>query len=189
MDFSFVKEPLTLYVTLVRFVAALWILYEPLPGVIGSICLDGICYIVMKRVGNLTPKQLEFWDKNVDWLSYAAEITVAAQFGLFMPFMVLLFYRFMGHFMFLRLSSSSYYLLFPNLFEAAFVWLVIFFRDPEHVNLYANSQTWIWLAAILIMKIFQEYLLHTVWPVYGRRYDEWEKNITTKISSVFMFRR
>ncbi|MBI4066156.1 hypothetical protein HY411_00410 [Candidatus Gottesmanbacteria bacterium] len=119
--------------------------------------------------------QYQLWDKNVDWFAYVVELSVAASYGLYLPFFLLLFWRFVGQFMFMRIHKRRVFIFFPNFFEMAFLWLVIFYPHGGLTS-WPSGKTLLWLIAILLFKQLHEIYLHVVLsqhPQWGERFFRW----------------
>lgn len=137
-------------VTVARLLIALSIFINPLWGVILSMIADWVDSQILLHGVGITREQYQLWDKNVDWFAYAVELSVAASWGLYLPFFLLLFWRFVGQFMFLKTRKRWMFILFPNYFEVAFFWLVLFYPERPMG----------WLIAILLLKQIHEIALH-----------------------------
>lgn len=58
------------------------------------------------------------------------------------------------------------FVFFPNFFEVAFLWLVIF-HPVRTTILLTDPQPWGWLVALLIVKQIHEFILHYVAEKYN----------------------
>lgn len=163
---AFLRYPVVWAVTGIRFLAALYILVNPLWGFIWSAIFDILDAQVLIHFLGIKRSEYHLWDKNVDWLAYITEFLVAIQYGLYLPFFLLLFWRFAGQFMYMRTEKTVYFALFPNFFEVAFLWLVVF--HPT-INLFdfTTPHPWEWLIVFCGIKILQELSLHYIWPKYN----------------------
>ncbi|MDO8452056.1 MAG: hypothetical protein Q7S76_04280 [bacterium] len=163
IDVSFLSDTRVILVTLVRFLAAISILVDPLKGLFLTYIFDILDAQVLLHWVKISRKQYHIWDKNIDWLAYIAELWVGAQYGVFLPLFLLLFYRFIGHFMFIHTHRPIVYLAFPNLFEVAYMWLVIFVPQGQ-ASLLTQALPWATLWLLFLAKELHEVLLHYVWP-------------------------
>lgn len=159
---DFLKHPVVWAVTLIRFLAALYILINPLWGLIWSFVFDILDAQVLIHYLGIKRSEYHLWDKNVDWFAYITEFLVAIQYGLYLPFFLLLFWRFAGQFMFMRTEKTIYFILFPNFFEIAFLWLVLFHPAVTPFD-FTELHPWSWLVALLVGKVIHEVLLHFLW--------------------------
>lgn len=150
--------------TIPRLLIALYIFVNPLWGVIASMVADWVDSQILLHGIRMTRPQYQLWDKNVDWAAYVVELSVAASYGLYLPFFLLLFWRFVGQFMFLSTHKRWVFVFFPNYFEIAFLWLVLFFPDRP-VG---------WLIVFLVLKQVHEVWLHVFLP----KHPEWEFEIS-----------
>ncbi|OGG01520.1 hypothetical protein A2Z33_00595 [Candidatus Gottesmanbacteria bacterium RBG_16_52_11] len=155
-------HPLILAVTAVKFAAAATILVNPFWGLFLSSAIDIADAQIVIRLLGFDRRQYQQWDKSTDWFAYVAELWVGVTYGVFLPLFLLLFFRFFGQFMFSRFRSTLVFILFPNFFEAAFMWLVIFHPDRRSISLGAG-EPWNWLYIFFAAKLIQEIMLHYVW--------------------------
>jgi hypothetical protein len=161
-DLSFLKQPVVIIVTVVRFLSAVYILYAPYPGLLLSILLDILDAQVLIHIARIKRSQYHVWDKNVDWLCYITELWVASMYGLFLPFFLLLFYRFVGQYMYMKFKNTLFFVLYPNLYEIAFLWLVMTHPDIGPVTALSYRE-WVLLGLLMASKLIHEFLLHYVW--------------------------
>lgn len=158
ISLQFLKHPVVWVVTIARLLIALYIFINPLWGVIWSMVADWVDSQILIHGIGIRRAEYQLWDKNVDWFAYVVELSVATTYGLYLPFFLLLFWRFLGQFMFLKTHKRWTFILFPNYFEAAFVWLVTLYPD------------WTWLVVFLVVKQLHEISLHWLFrrPTTGR---------------------
>lgn len=161
-DLSFLKRPIVIAVTAARFFSAVYILYAPYAGLLISMLFDILDAQVLIHIAHLKRSQYHLWDKNVDWLCYVTELWVASLYGLFLPFFLLLFYRFIGQYMYLKFRNTLFFVLYPNFYEFAFLWLVLTHPEIRPVTSLTYSQ-WLLLGAFLLVKLIHEFMLHYVW--------------------------
>ncbi len=150
ISLHFLKHPIVWIVTTARLLIALYIFIDPLWGLIVSMIADWVDSQILLHGIGITRPQYQLWDKNVDWFAYVVELNVATSYGLYLPFFLLLFWRFVGQFMFLTTRKRWVFVVFPNYFEIAFLWLVLFFP----------ARPMGWLIAMLAVKQVHEIGLH-----------------------------
>ena len=63
-------------------------------------------------------------------------------------------YRFVGFVGFMRTNKRVYFIFFPNLFDMAFLWMLLF----------SPATPWVWLALLFFAKEVHEFILHYWWP-------------------------
>lgn len=163
ISLTFLKHPVVWAVTIARLLIALYIFINPLWGVIWSIVADIADSLVLLHGIGITRPQYHLWDKNVDWFAYVVELSVAASYGLYLPFFLLLFWRFLGQFMFMHTHKKWMFVLFPNYFEMVFLWLVIFYPNGGLVS-WPTGPILTWLIVFIIGKQIHEFLLHLFTP-------------------------
>lgn len=162
-DLSFLYNPVVIGVTVVRLAAAVAILFHPLYGLIASLVFDILDAQVLFHVSHITRHEYHLWDKNVDWMAYVTELTVVSSYGYFLPFFLLLFWRFLGQFMFMRFRQTWMFLIFPNFFEAIFSWFILAYIYKDIFGKFYPG-VWILLYFFIITKLIQEIILHILWP-------------------------
>lgn len=179
IDYSFLLRPATIGVTFIRFLAAVYILIDPLGGFIWSIIWDTLDGPILINLSGISHEQYHQWDKSVDWLAYATELWIGAEYGAFLPLFLLLFYRFMGQFMFLHYHRRIFFIIFPNFYEFVFLWVILF--HPVHGTLTWPPEPLNWLLILLGAKMAQEIFLHFIkeTPAF-KRIDQYRVNILTR---------
>lgn len=184
IDLTFLKHPVVWIVTTVRLLIALYIFINPLWGVLWSIVADWLDSQVLLHGIGITPPQYHIWDKNVDWFAYVVELSVASSYGLYLPFFLLLFWRFIGQFMFMHTHKRWMFVLFPNYFEVVFLWLVLFYPQ-QTTDIKVTGLAGTWLIVLIIAKGINEIGLHLLLP----KHPEWESGNRAKRFYDWLFRR
>lgn len=155
-------HPVFYWVTLIRVVAAVYILYDPFWGFILSSVLDILDYHIIKQYVPLTDEAYHAWDKKVDWTMYLSELWVMARYGLLWLFVPLFLWRLVGHIWSIRIHRRIVYIFTPNVFEVMFVWIILFYTPGQSiVDTYHAHQ--LWLVLFLVIKMLQEILIHIIW--------------------------
>lgn len=184
IQLTFLKHPVVWIVTIARLLIALYIFVNPLWGVIWSMVADWVDSQILLHGVGITRPQYHLWDKNVDWFAYVVELSVAASYGLYLPFFLLLFWRFIGQFMFMRTQKRWMFVFFPNYFEVAFLWLVIFYpQQTMHISITGNAG--MWLLLLIVAKEINEIGLHFLLP----KHPEWETGNRFKRFYHWIFQR
>lgn len=183
VSLTFLRDPIVWIVTIIRAVEALYIFIDPFWGTLWSMVLDILDAQVLLHIAGITRKQYQLWDKNVDWFVYVIELSVGASYGLYLPLFLLLFWRFLGQFMFLRTHNKTMFVFFPNFFEAAFLWLVMFHPVRTTIQL-TQSQPWGWLVALLVGKQIHEFVLHFLAEKY-----HWFISVDVFYDKIFPWRK
>lgn len=173
IQLTFLKHPVVWIVTIARLLIALYIFINPLWGVVWSMVADWVDFQILIHGVGITRSQYQLWDKNVDWFAYVVEFSVATSYGLYLPFFFLLFWRFLGQFMFMRTHKRWMFVFFPNYFEVAFFWLVTLY--PQ----------WIWLVVLILAKQIHEIGLHVLLP----KHPEWQTGNRVKRFYRWLFRQ
>lgn len=183
IQLTFLKHPIVWMVTIARLLIALYIFINPLWGVIWSMVADWVDSQVLIHGIGVTRPQYQLWDKNVDWFAYVVELSVAASYGLYLPFFLLLFWRFLGQFMFLKTHKRWMFVFFPNFFEIAFLWLILFYpQQTMQVRITGNAGMWLFL--LIVAKEINEIGLHFLLP----KHPEWETGNRAKRFYHWLFR-
>ncbi len=150
--------------TLIRALAAGSILIFPFWGFAVSIVLDILDGRFLLTFGRLDKLVYDLWDKVLDSITFLAELVVAAGVNGMPLFFWLFFYRMIGHVVFWITKRPSILVFFPNLFESAFLWLLI---PPAYYNRWMTPTSFLWL--LFALKLGHEIILHWIWPTYWGR--------------------
>lgn len=152
----------------IRLTVPLTIFRWPLLGGLLSIIADSIDIVIFDIAGFPAHGSYQEWDKALDCFYLAIEVIVAQQWqtlprvtatGLFA-------YRMIGVTLFEVTDARPLLLVFPNLFELYFLFVLTTKRFYPAYEL-TPRRTIGWLGALLIPKLGQEYLLH-----YARVLDD-----------------
>jgi hypothetical protein len=147
-------------VTLARLLAAFYIFIAPLPGMILTIVFDFFDGRIFAFTGAMDREQYHRWDKVLDMAGYVVELIVVLRYGVWWPFTILFLWRLVGYIAFVIVGKSWVFLLAPNIFEAAVLWVFLFYP----------SQPWNWLWVFIVAKYIQEWSLHWFVPHGGNRW-------------------
>lgn len=164
VSLTFLKHPVVWIVTLLRLLIALSIFIYPLWGLLASMIADWVDSQILIHGVGVTRSQYQLWDKNVDWFAYVVEFSVATSYGLYLPFFLLLFWRFVGQFMYMKTHKRFMFVIFANYFEVAFLWLVALY--PQ----------WTLLVLLIVAKEINEIGLHYLFP----NHPEWNTQKSAK---------
>jgi hypothetical protein len=162
-------NPLVIGVVSARIIGALSMVWFPWWGLLVSYFFDWIdCWFLMQKVG-YSRHRYHLVDKWLDWVCYAVEYVVAVRAGMFGLFTILLVWRFAGQLAFAKTRETRYFLITPNVFEIAYMWLVA--GPAEHVTDGLSAVVyWEWFAVLVVGKMIQELWLHLFWPWYLKHY-------------------
>lgn len=155
----FIFHPFALTIALARFFAAIYIAVNPLWGYVWTVVLDWLDGTLLVFLLKIRWREYHYLDKNLDVISYVIMLSVGVRYGAFWPLALLLTFRFIGHILFLRTGEVRYYIYFPNLFEAYFIWAVLGKIVDVTPNL-SSSAFWTVLFGLFVLKEFQEVYLH-----------------------------
>lgn len=160
--------------TLIRGLAAVSIIINPVWGFIASIILDILDGRFLLVFGHLDKLVYDLWDKVLDSVTFLAELTVVAPTSLGSMFWALFFYRMAGQVLFWITKRPRILVFFPNFFESAFLWFFV------PASLYSR---WMSPTGALILlfevKFAHEVILHWIWPTY------WVKPWNTLMHRIF----
>jgi hypothetical protein len=164
---SHFKEISVWLVIFTRILFALYILINPLWGFIWTTVFDHFDSYILKHKEGMSWWEYHMLDKYLDWVSYITMLIAGFQYGVIYILVALLAFRLVGQLMFMRTRKTIYFLLFPNLYEMAFLWFVL----VQKVLFYDGgglSQS-VWLFILFIVKETQEAWLHFIWPNYLKK--------------------
>lgn len=111
------------------------------------------------------------FDKFVDWLCYIPEMYLLWNTPYRVLGLCLLIWRCIGQIEFYLNSERSTwkFILFPNIFEVVYLWLVA--APLEHISDALDPSTYWMIGGVLLgIKMAQEVWLHALWPWYLKRY-------------------
>lgn len=175
------KYPSVWFVTIARILSALAIFVNPFWGLVATFIFDILDGQILLYHVRVSMEEYEAYDKPLDWVTYLCELWVGAQYGMFLPLFLLLFYRFMGQFMYMRTRKRFFFALFPNFFEFSFLWLIIVTPFGSVFD-WSSPQPWGYLAVLLIVKQGQDFIMHYFWDIHIR--DTWDKLIGNRIPNL-----
>lgn len=144
----------------VRLLVPLLIFRRPLLGGLLSIVADAADLLIFNIWGWPT-YDYQLFDKLLDVYYLTIELVVAQRF-LRLPRLVangLFGWRMIGVVIFELTSARAVLMVFPNLFELWFLFVLVVARyRPGYVL--TGRRTAMWLVVLLVPKLLQEYLLH-----------------------------
>lgn len=151
----------------IRLLVPLTILRWPLAGTLLSIAADTID-IVIFNIWGFPSWSYQQVDKALDLYYLSIMAVVVQQWPSFERSVasLLFVYRLAGIAFFELTSVRPLLLIFPNLFEPYYLFVLIAWRCAPNYTL-TPRRTLMWLAVLLIPKLMQEYLLH-----YARVLDD-----------------
>lgn len=154
-------------VIFVRFLTGVYILINPLAGLVSMFIADYFDAYFLKHLAKMSWVEYHRLDKYLDWTNYIFMIIVAFQYGYGSTLIGWLLFRLIGQLIFLKTRKAYIFLVFPNFFEFAFLWYVVVVGILKFDG--AGIPTWIWLTSLFILKELQEIWLHFIWPRYLKK--------------------
>lgn len=147
-----------------RIVVPLLILWRPLPGGIIAMLLDAVDVMIVELFGpgGMGPHYHNI-DKLLDTWYLSLELWVALKWTERLPritAIVLFLYRLIGVLVFEVTGWRPTMMIFPNLFENWFLFVLICQRFFPRVRLDTWPRVLLWLLVLYIPKAGQEYMLH-----------------------------
>lgn len=156
-------EPLVLVVVAARITAALWILWSPVWGMVVSMLLDWIDSYIWIQRGGFTRLEYHFLDKNIDQFWSVCMLISGFIHGAGWVLLGWFLFRLIGHLIFLLNRHPAVFILFPNVFDFMFIWLVpgVMLGWPEALGPVGYARLgW----GLMALKLVQEIVLHGLWP-------------------------
>jgi len=162
-------NPYVIGVFFFRIAGAISMFWFPWWGLWLSFAFDYFdCWFLMQKVG-YSREMYHRVDKWLDWVCYIVEYCIAVQYGMVFLFTFLLLWRFIGQYLFAKTGKTIYFLLTPNMFEVAYMWLVA--APLEHVTSVLPSSFYREVfICFVVLKIIQEIWLHYFWPWYLKKH-------------------
>lgn len=174
------KQGIIVTVTAARIAAALLIFFNPVGGILLSILFDFLDGRVFAAYHVMNREEYHKWDKVWDVFGYVVEMIVVLRYGYWWPFALLFVWRIVGYIAFVRTGKSWVFLLCPNIFEVAVLWLFYFYPVPTKQFTISQSTVW-WLVILVTVKILQEWDLHWFVPHGGNVW--WDRMMRTVFPS------
>lgn len=145
------KDPIVLAVVAARLTAAAYILKQPWWGWLLSFALDSFDYNIWVGLRKMTYAQYQTLDKIIDWSGYIImQIYLMLNIADMRVAWLLFLHRVVGFIIFEKTGNNKMFILFPNLFEAYYLWAV----------LVGINGSYVWLGLLVGLKLLQEIHLH-----------------------------
>lgn len=154
-------------VIFLRIAAAILIIFNPFLGFILTLVFDFIDAYFLKHLFKMPWSEYHRLDKYVDWFTYICMFYVGVGVGYFWSLGFWLLVRFCGQVAYMYTKRTEYFILFPNFFEVAFLWLVVLKERPYFSNNTTPETTW--LLFLFLIKVIQELWIHLFWPKYLKK--------------------
>lgn len=137
----------------------------PFTGWLLSNLLDYLDSIVWDHMLKMGRNLYELLDKYVDMAVNVIMLMVSISYGSFWPLLALLVFRLLGQKFFWRTHNEIYLVLFPNFFEAYWVWSVALtvLSLPPSLSFLESTNGLIFLGAL---KLIHEIYVHYLYPKY-----------------------
>ncbi len=171
-------------VTLARILAAFSMFIAPLPGIVLTMIFDFLDGRVFAATGVFDRLSYHRWDKALDMVGYCVELYIVWRYGVWLAFLPLFLWRAIGYVIYVASGASEIFLLCPNIYEAAVLWLFVFYPAPTPRIQVLPYQA-LWLGVIIILKIIQEWSLHWFVPHGGNVW--WDKLVRSVLPAHFPF--
>lgn len=142
-----------------RFAAALGIFIHPLAGMLASFFMDWFDSYLLIQWAGFSREEYHALDKNLDQVWSIVMLVAGFATPYWLLLSILYLYRLLGHVVYLKTCDTRIFLLFPNVFEFAFLWFVAF--APWST---AHFDMWHSLIVLTALKLIQEVILHWIWP-------------------------
>ncbi|HVX92656.1 MAG TPA: hypothetical protein VHA74_00915 [Candidatus Dojkabacteria bacterium] len=149
------KQPVTIFVIVGRFLGYVFILYRPLEGILFSILFDILDFEILS-IGNIHWKLYNKIEKPVDYFQYIFMLVPAYYTPVFLPYVILLGIRTMGMGAYYIFNSDRVFIIFPNMAE----YFLLFYFIFQRLNINISVVSWQFLAILYIFKLAQEYIMH-----------------------------
>lgn len=159
---KFLKNPLVIFISLLRLLAAFYILANPIWGLIWSWIFDIFDAPVFLHIVKMSVSIYESIDKNMDWVVYISMFLLGVMNGDFIIFFIFLLVKLVGHILFLKTRNVKYFVLFPNFLEAVFIWKIIF----PLLNIQTSTYS---VVFVFVLCLLREVYLHIFFWNYVKK--------------------
>lgn len=152
---DFIHNPFVIAVIITRVLACLFIPFFPLEGMLLNIIFDCTDWVIL-GMGNLPINFYHVLDKPLDMLGYVILIIPLINTPIFLIYILLLLYRFIGQLIVNYTKNRRWFMLFPNIGE--YIVLIYFINLRLNLNLDIFSINI--LLPIIAFKLIHEYFIH-----------------------------
>jgi hypothetical protein len=171
------RHPAFWLMLLIRIIGAFLFFINPWLGWLTFIFLDLIDSIPWRDVAKLGSFEYEMIDKDVDTFIFVVMLMSSFYSDAFLALLGLLLFRLIGQMLFIRTKNESFLIIFPNLFEAYWLWAIaipLLDLPPNLFFLKTNAG----LDLVLLLKMGQELIKHKLGPryVFPKIDQLWNKN-------------
>lgn len=152
---NYITNPYVILVIVYRIAGYVFMMYRPLEGMIISFIFDMLDWWTFS-FGKLPVEIYEDYDKPLDYIQYIFLIPLLYSTPIFLPYMLFLIWRTLGHLVYHKTLNRKFFILFPNIAE--YIAFIYFLDLQVPLDLYPLSP--LPFAGILLFKLFQEIGLH-----------------------------
>lgn len=156
-------NPLLLVVVVARTVAAVYMLVDPVWGFIVTTLFDYLDSVILLHVGGMKRTDYTTWDKYLDWVGYVFMVMIGYTHSFGWILILFFIHRLIGQILYERTKKGIFFILFPNIFEMAFVWFTLG-EDVGLTQRLSGLHYFAGFAALSVFKMAQELMLHFYWP-------------------------
>jgi hypothetical protein len=158
------KNIIIAIIVLLRVSAALSMFFWPLLGFVLVLSMDFIDgYILKHRVG-FSPEQYHRIDKPLDWFDYTVMLIIGLRIEFSLLLIMFFIFRLVGQVFYMRSKNPRYFILFPNLFEIVYLWIIALKNYSVALTVF-----------IVIFRLLEELYIHEVLPRYLQKKGEYPK--------------
>lgn len=149
------KNKYVIFISLIRVSGYVYMLFQPLYGMLLSMVLDMLDWIIFS-FAKLQRKDYDKMDKLLDYLQSLFLIPLLFNTYIFNAYMLLLAYRTIGQIIYFFTHKKAVFLLFPNFAE----YLALLYYIKIHFNFDFELSSMYVVLPLIAFKIFQEYWVH-----------------------------
>ncbi|HRN70964.1 MAG TPA: hypothetical protein PLS49_07335 [Candidatus Woesebacteria bacterium] len=151
-------------IIILRVFAALSMFFWPVLGFVFVLTIDFLDGYILKHRCGFSPEQYHRIDKPLDWFDYVVMLIIGLRIEFSSMLIIFFIFRLVGQLFYMRSKNPRYFILFPNLFEVVYLWIVV-------LKNYSITLT----ISIVIFRLLEELYIHEVLPNYLRKKGEYPK--------------
>jgi hypothetical protein len=147
-----------------RISAALSMFFWPVLGFVFVLTMDFIDGYILKHRYGFSPEQYHRIDKPLDWFDYVVMLIIGLRIEFSLLLVTFFIFRLVGQFFYMKTKNPRYFIVFPNLFEIVYLWIVILKYHSIALTVF-----------VVIFRLLEELYIHEVLPNYLQKKGEYPK--------------
>ncbi len=151
-------------IIILRVFAALSMFFWPVLGFVFVLTMDFVDGYILKHRCGFSPEPYHRIDKPLDWFDYVVMLIVGLRIEFSILLIIFFIFRLVGQFFYMKTKNPRYFIVFPNLFEIVYLWIVVLKFHSIALTVF-----------IVIFRLLEELYIHDVLPNYLQKKGEYPK--------------